>query len=86
MSHKTALLTIAVIGMLRLMGITDLAHGHDQAAFITVRPVNTGQTYIPSLRLFRTPIAGRAQFITVFRVAILPFADLFASATVCPSP
>jgi hypothetical protein len=44
-------------------------------ARITIRPVNTGQTYVPSLRLFRTPIAGRVQFTTVYRVAIFPFAD-----------
>jgi len=69
------LLTIALIAGLTLMGITDLAHAHQPAAYITVRPVNTGQTYVPSLRLFRTPIAGRVQFITVNRVAIFPFAD-----------
>jgi hypothetical protein len=44
-------------------------------AYLTVRPVNTGQTYVPSLRLFRTPISGRVQFTTVYRVAIFPFAD-----------
>jgi hypothetical protein len=75
MPNKTALLTTAVIAVLALMGITDLADGHRPTAYITVRPVNTGQTYVPSLRLFRTPIAGRAQFITVYRVAIFPFAD-----------
>src|SRR5262245_2589855 len=75
MPKKTALLTIGVITVLALMGITDLADGHRPTAYITVRPVNTGQTYVPSLRLFRTPIAGRAQFITVYRVAIFPFAD-----------
>jgi hypothetical protein len=75
MRHKTALLTIAVIAVLTLMGITDPADGHHPTAYITVRPVNTGQTYVPSLRLFRTPIAGRVQFATVYRVAIFPFAD-----------
>lgn len=75
MPKKTALLTIAVIAVLALIGITDLADGHRPTAYITVRPVNTGQTYVPSLRLFRTPIAGRAQFTTVHRVAIFPFAD-----------
>jgi hypothetical protein len=61
--------------VLALMGFLDLADGHKPTAYITVRPVNTGQTYVPSLRLFRTPIAGRVQFITVYRVAIFPFAD-----------
>jgi hypothetical protein len=75
MPNKTALLTTAVIAVLALMGINDLADGHRPTAYITVRPVNTGQTFVPSLRLFRTPIAGRAQFITVYRVAIFPFAD-----------
>jgi hypothetical protein len=75
MLNKTARLTIAIIAMPALMGITELAHGHQPTAYTTVRPVNTGQTYVPSLRLFRTPIAGRAQVITVYRVAILPFAD-----------
>lgn len=75
MPNKTALLTIAVIAVLALIGITDLADSHHPTAYITVRPVNTGQTYIPSLRLFRTPIAGQAQITTVHRVAIFPFAD-----------
>ena len=75
MSNKAVLLAIAVIAMFTLMGVTDLSHGHQPTAYITVRPVNTGQIYVPSLRLFRTPIAGRAQLITVYRVAILPFAD-----------
>jgi hypothetical protein len=75
MSKKAVLLTIALIAGSAWLEITDLAHAHQPSAYITVRPVNTGQTYVPSLRLFRTPIAGRAQFITVYRVAILPFAD-----------
>jgi hypothetical protein len=52
-----------------------VADGHHPTAYITVRPVNTGQTYVSSLRLFRTPIAGRVQFTTVHRVAIFPLAD-----------
>jgi hypothetical protein len=75
MSKKAVLLTIALIAGSAWLEITDLAHAHQPTAYITVRPVNTGQAYVPSLRLFRTPIAGRAQFITVYRVAIFPFAD-----------
>jgi len=75
MLHKLVLLTIASIAVLAFLPGNDLAHGHQPTAYITVRPLNTGQTYVPSLRLFRTPIAGRVQFITVDRVAILPFAD-----------
>ena len=75
MSKKAVLLTIALIAGSAWLEITDLAHGHQPTAYITVRPVNTGQTYVPSLRLFRTPIAGRTQVITVYRVAIFPFAD-----------
>jgi hypothetical protein len=75
MPNKTAQFMLAVITVLALMGITDRTDGHHPTSYITVRPVNTGQTYVPSLRLFRTPIAGRAQTITVYRVGILPFAD-----------
>jgi hypothetical protein len=75
MPKKAALLTIAIIVGFILMGITDPAYAHQPSAYITVRPVNTGQTYVPSLRLFRTPIAGRVQMATVYRVAIFPFAD-----------
>src|SRR4051794_2531064 len=75
MPRKAALLTIAIISGFASMGITDLTHAHQPTAYITVPPVNTGQTYVPSLRLFRTPIAGRVQFATVYRVAIFPFAD-----------
>jgi hypothetical protein len=42
---------------------------------VTIRPVVTGQTYVASLRLVRTPISGRVQFTTVYRVAIFPLAD-----------
>jgi hypothetical protein len=41
----------------------------------TVLPVRTGQTYVPALRLFRTPLAGRVPSITVHKVAVFPFAD-----------
>jgi hypothetical protein len=75
MPNKPASLTIAIITMLALISGSDLANGHQPTAYITVRPLNTGQTYVPSLRLFRTPIAGRVQVTTVYRVAILPFAD-----------
>jgi hypothetical protein len=75
MPSKSVLRTTALIAMLALMVGIDLAAGHRPSAYITVRPVNTGQTYVPSLRLFRTPIAGRVQFTTVYRVAIFPFAD-----------
>jgi hypothetical protein len=59
------------------LALTGLAARGDchTTAYITVRPVNTGQTYVPSLRLFRTPISGRVQFTTVYRVAIFPLAD-----------
>jgi hypothetical protein len=76
MPSKAIRFTIALMAVFASMGLIDLAHGHRPTAYITVRPVNTGQTYVPSLRLFRTPIAGRAQFITVYRVAIFPFADV----------
>jgi hypothetical protein len=75
MPRKAALLSIAVTVGFGLMAIANLAHAHQPSAYINVRPVNTGQTYVPSLRLFRTPIAGRVQFATVYRVAIFPFAD-----------
>src|SRR5688572_22585616 len=75
MRNKTALLTTAFIAVLALVSGSDLANGHQPTAYITVRPLNTGQTYVPSLRLFRTPISGRVQFTTVYRVAIFPFAD-----------
>jgi hypothetical protein len=64
---------VAMLG-LSLIGFVRMADCHT-TAYVTVRPVNTGQTYVPSLRLFRTPVAGRVQFTTVFRVAIFPFAD-----------
>lgn len=41
----------------------------------TVIPVRTGQTYVPSLRLFRTPLSGRVPSLTVHKAAIFPFAD-----------
>src|SRR4029453_11543753 len=75
MSKKAVLFTIGLIAGFALMAIASLAHAHQPTAYITVRPVNTGQTYVPALRLFRTPIAGRVQFATVYRVAIFPFAD-----------
>jgi hypothetical protein len=75
MPRKTTRLTIAFMAGLALMSGSDLAGGHQPTAYVTVRPLNTGQTYVPSLRLFRTPIAGRVQFTTVYRVAIFPFAD-----------
>jgi hypothetical protein len=75
MPYKISLLTSAFIAVLVLMGGIELADGHHPTAYITVHPVNTGQTYVPSLRLFRTPVAGRVQFATVYRVAIFPFAD-----------
>src|SRR5919108_3539442 len=73
--NKIMLRCLGLSAVLALMGFIDLAAGHHPTAHITVRPVNTGQTYVPSLRLFRTPIAGRVQFTTVYRVAIFPFAD-----------
>jgi hypothetical protein len=75
MRNKRAWQPIALIAVFALMGLIELADGHQPTAYITVRPVDTGQTYVPSLRLFRTPIAGRVQFATVYRVAIFPFAD-----------
>jgi hypothetical protein len=72
---RDKILTVVMVALaLSLMGLARISDGHT-IAYITVRPVNTGQTYVPSLRLFRTPIAGRVQFTTVYRVAIFPFAD-----------
>jgi hypothetical protein len=75
MPNTTARLTIAFMAVLALLSSSALAGGHQPTAYVTVRPLNTGQTYVPSLRLFRTPIAGRVQFTTVYRAAIFPFAD-----------
>jgi hypothetical protein len=75
MPNKIMLQSIGFIAGLVVMGCVELADSHHPTAYITVRPVNTGQTYVPVLRLFRTPIAGRVQFATVHRVAIFPFAD-----------
>jgi hypothetical protein len=75
MPSKTGLLTIVVVVGLVVMGFSQRAGGHHPTAYVTIRPVNTGQTYVPSLRLFRTPVAGRVQFTTVHRVAIFPLAD-----------
>lgn len=75
MPNKTMQRSIGFIAVLALMGCIEFADAHHPTAYITVRPVNTGQTYAPSLRLFRTPIAGRVQTATVHRVAIFPFAD-----------
>jgi hypothetical protein len=75
MPNKATRLAIAFMAVFALMGFVELADAHRPTAHITVRPVNTGQTYVPTLRLFRTPVAGRVQIVTVYRVAILPFAD-----------
>ena len=75
MPTKPASHHCAFIALLALLSGRDLASGRQPASYITVRPLNTGQTYVPSLRLFRTPISGRVQFTTVYRVAIFPFAD-----------
>jgi len=75
MPTKFALLIIALCAALAPTTGSDVANGHQPKAYVTVRPLNTGQTYVPSLRLFRTPIAGRVQFTTVYRVAIFPLAD-----------
>jgi hypothetical protein len=75
MASKTGLPRIVVLAGLVVMSFSLLADGHHPIAYMTIRPVNTGQTYVPSLRLFRTPVAGRVQFTTVYRVAIFPFAD-----------
>jgi hypothetical protein len=75
MSKKAVLLMMGLIAGCAWIEITNLAHAHQPTTYITVRPVNTGQTYVPPLRLFRTPISGRTQSITVHRVAIFPFAD-----------
>jgi hypothetical protein len=73
MPNKIVTVIMVALG-LSLMGLVRIGDCHT-TAYVTVRPVNTGQTYVPSLRLFRTPIAGRVQFTTVYRVAIFPFAD-----------
>jgi hypothetical protein len=75
MPNKTMLQSIWFIVGLTLVGCIKLVDAHQPVVYITVRPVDTGQTYVPSLRLFRTPIAGRVQMVTVHRVAIFPFAD-----------
>src|SRR5262245_10511005 len=75
MPRNAGLPTIVVVAGLVVMSFSLLADGHHPTAYMTIRPVNTGQTYVPSLRLFRTPVAGRVQFTTVYRVAIFPFAD-----------
>jgi hypothetical protein len=75
MSHKIALSTAVSLAVFVSIQCIDLAGAHQPSAYITVQPVNTGQTYVPALRLFRTPIAGRVQSMTVYRVAIIPFAD-----------
>jgi hypothetical protein len=68
-------LTLVMVAVaLSLMGLVRIGDCHTRA-YMTVQPVNTGQTYVPSLRLFRTPIAGRVQFTTVYRAAIFPLAD-----------
>jgi hypothetical protein len=54
MPNKTSLLTTAFIAVLVLMGGIELADGHHPTAYITVRPVNTGQTYVR--RFFHSPI------------------------------
>jgi hypothetical protein len=72
--HRVLLTTVAVVGSV-LLHFNDFAAGHHPTASITVYPVNTGQTYVPSLRLLRTPISGRVQVLTVNRVAIFPLAD-----------
>jgi hypothetical protein len=69
------ILSVLVVTLgLSLTGLAALGNCHT-TAYVTIRPVNTGQTYVPSLRLFRTPISGRVQVTTVYRVAIFPFAD-----------
>lgn len=73
MPAKILRVLIVTLG-LSLIGLGAIGECHT-TAYVTVRPVNTGQTYVPSLRLFRTPISGRVQFTTVYRVAIFPFAD-----------
>jgi hypothetical protein len=73
MSYKT-LSFVAALAVLTVGQTQDLGECHT-TAYVTIRPVNTGQVYVPSLRLFRTPISGRVQFTTVYRVAIFPFAD-----------
>jgi hypothetical protein len=73
MRHKTALLTIAVI-ILAITAQGTMAGGKIKPQ-TTVNPVRTGQVYVPSLRLFRTPIAGRVPSLTVHKAAVFPFAD-----------
>jgi len=73
MNKSTWFLAIAVLALTLLS--PEIMEGGKINIQTTVIPVRTGQTYVPSLRLFRTPIAGRVQFTTVYRVAIFPFAD-----------
>jgi hypothetical protein len=56
------ILSVLVLTLgLALIGLATRGDCHT-TAYLTVRPVNTGQTYIPSLRLFRTPIVTTPEF------------------------
>jgi hypothetical protein len=73
MRHRTLL---AIFGLLGTLCMVQETHGTSRpSAQVTIRPVVTGQTYVASLRLLRTPISGRVRFTTVQRVAIFPLAD-----------
>ena len=58
MRNKRARQPIALIAVFALMGLIDLADAHQPTAYITVPPVNTGQTYVPSLRLLSGVATG----------------------------
>src|SRR5262245_34992253 len=75
MSHKTVLPMVIGVAVFALMSPVGLVEGHRPSAYITVQPVHTGETYVRSLRFFRTPIPGRVQSMPLYRVAIMPFAD-----------
>jgi hypothetical protein len=73
MRYRTLLAIVVLLGTM-LMVQEALGKSRPRVQ-VTMRPVVTGQTYVASLRLLRTPISGRVQVTTVHRVAIFPLAD-----------
>jgi hypothetical protein len=73
MRYRTLLAIVSLLGTLCM--VQDASGKSHPKLQVTIRPVMTGQTYVASLRLLRTPISGRVRFTTVQRVAILPLAD-----------
>jgi hypothetical protein len=73
MAKNAVALMIAVL-TLTVMGHEGIAGGKPTVQHAII-PVRSGQTFVPSLRLFRTPMAGRVQSLTVHKAAVFPFAD-----------